>query len=156
MKVKVTRDEKGFETFYEKKDCATIKSISIKHKKVPEKLSIEEIAARFHSGHYANTKDEPCLIECNFRDGTINSFEFPKDNVVYSSQFGISVTQDGKFLFMQTWEDGLFCHETRTGKLHWKSPIKKVRQICLKDNVIVCNVDFEKTVTLSINDGKRI
>jgi len=145
----------GFETEYSKSECNLISTVAMRKKTEDTKKfnSVEELYAHV----VANSgKPDIYIIEVSFRNGTVVNFEFPKGDHVYIRQYGISVTEDGKYLFLQTWRDGLYCYETATGKLHWKSKINRVQRIYPKDDVIVCTVDFTGTVTLSVKDGMSI
>ena len=40
-------------------------------------------------------------------------------------QFGIAVTADGKMVFAQTWENGLFCFDAKTGEQIWRTKSRR-------------------------------
>lgn len=43
----------------------------------------------------------------------------------YNYTFGLAVSPDGKYLFVQTWENGLLCFNSRTGQRIWKTKSKR-------------------------------
>lgn len=43
----------------------------------------------------------------------------------YQQQFGVSVSADGRFLFVQTWAQGLHCLDAATGKRVWHSKSRR-------------------------------
>jgi len=156
MKIKITKDKQGFETIYEKHECSAISSVTIKHVEKQKPMTIEELAAAFHAGKFANVKDKPTAIECKFRDGVVSSFTHPKNNTAYVRQYGISVTKDGKELFLQTWDDGLYCYETIKGKLLWRSKTNCIGEIAVFDSVIACAQMDKGIEIISIKGGSKI
>lgn len=62
-------------------------------------------------------------FEVIYADSTSYHWELWDNNIFtsYNHQFGISVSFDGRFLFVQTWDKGLFCYDARTGVLVWRT-----------------------------------
>ena len=60
--------------------------------------------------------DGSCTI-C-FKDGS-TADHFVGCEVVYNEQFGIPISQDGKLLFVSSWEKGLTAYDTIEGKKLW-------------------------------------
>lgn len=65
--------------------------------------------------------DEENTVEVLFRDGSQYSWKNKHISIAYHRQFGTSVSRDGRFLFVQTWDKGLFCYEAKTGKQVWRT-----------------------------------
>lgn len=65
--------------------------------------------------------DEAEILEVLFRDGSQYRWNNKNVSIAYHRQFGISVSRDGHFLFVQTWDKGLFCYDTRTGAQVWRT-----------------------------------
>lgn len=64
--------------------------------------------------------------------GTDNTVRitFPtKASVAFNRQYGTPISPDGKYVFIGTWEYGLFCHDLETGQVIWKQGPGKVRTI---------------------------
>ena len=58
----------------------------------------------------------------------------------YIVQFGVAVSFDGKLLFVQTWESGLFCLDSYTGERIWKTKSKRgITNLFVNDNTILCH-----------------
>lgn len=56
----------------------------------------------------------------------------------YQSQFGIGITDDGKFFFLHSWKSGLFCFNRETGSLVWRCKRKKPFELVVRDRTVVC------------------
>ena len=63
----------------------------------------------------------PCDVEVLFRDGSQHKWQNKNVCTAYNSSFGISVSKDGRFLFVQTWDKGMFCYDTKTGTQVWRT-----------------------------------
>lgn len=101
--------------------------------------------------HWRDTEhaDGPCNVEYTYSGGRIASVSIQMNPVrtirvtwrdgktaewtdstldiggVYQQQFGLTVSQDGRFLFVQTWEKGLHCLDTATGRCIWRSKSRR-------------------------------
>lgn len=60
-------------------------------------------------------------------------------SVGYNSQFGISLTEDGVYFFVQSWEKGLFCFHRQTGKLCWHCKCKHAYKIIVTERILICH-----------------
>lgn len=93
--------------------------------------------------------DVPCNVEYAYSDGSIASVSIHMGAVhtirvtwcdgrtaewtdsalniggVYQQQFGLTVSQDGRFIFVQTWEKGLHCLNAATGGCIWRSKSRR-------------------------------
>jgi outer membrane protein assembly factor BamB len=58
----------------------------------------------------------------------------------YITQFGISISADGDYIFAQTWENGLYCISSQTGEKIWRTQSKAaVKNIYVNSNTICIN-----------------
>ena len=94
-----------------------------------------------------------------FNDGTMHRLDitehvFPM--AAYLHQFGITVTEDGKYFFVQSWESGLYCFELMSGKLIWKSKRRHPFELFTKDNTVTCRFFDQCLDTLTIETGEII
>ena len=109
------------------------------------------IAHALHiSGHYFVAYDAlPILylwVDLNFNkvsiyyaDGLVVSWTNRLFNA-YITQFGISISADGNYIFAQTWEGGLYCISSRTGEQIWRTQSKvAVKNIYVNSNTICIN-----------------
>lgn len=60
-------------------------------------------------------------VEILFGDGSRYHWTNSVMSIAYNGQFGISVSRDGRFLFIQTWDKGLLCYEAKTGNQVWRT-----------------------------------
>lgn len=172
--MKIIKDRgKSFSTEYSTDECETIFSTTmrINYERIPIDTSkivpisilktmsseeFKEFKKRQNEERKKNYTKESVIIDCSFRNGKIISFEFPKDEMAYIGQYGITVTKDGKYLFLQVWDEGLYCYETETGKQVWKSPIKKVKKVFSCGNVIIAQREDIGIDILSLSNGEKI
>jgi len=74
---------------------------------------------------------------------------------IYISQFGIAVSNDGRYIFAQTWENGLLCLDARTGKKVWKTKSRRgVTNIFVNDNTVLCHRHGYALQLLNIHTGE--
>lgn len=73
----------------------------------------------------------------------------------YNYQFGVAVSFDGKYLFAQTWENGLLCLDTRTGERIWKTKSKRgITNLFVNDNTILCHQRERSLQLLDLHTGE--
>ena len=90
--------------------------------------------------------EAPHEVEVLFRDGSRYHWPNFQVSVAYNGQFGISVSKDGQFLFVQTWEKGLFCYDPRTGNRLWRT----------KRRLGITNIFVNDTTLLVHQHGKAL
>lgn len=57
----------------------------------------------------------------------------------YTLQFGIAVSLDGKHVFAQTWENGLFCLNAHTGETVWRTKSRRgITSIFVNEDTVLC------------------
>lgn len=65
----------------------------------------------------------------------------------YNHQYGVPISNDGKFIFIGNWEKGLFCYSVYNGNLVWKQKPGKVRNIITTSDMLlveVCDKGIQK------------
>lgn len=73
----------------------------------------------------------------------------------YILQFGIAVSFDGKYVFAQTWENGLLCLDSRTGEVIWRTKSKRgITSVFVNDQTIVCHQRERALQLLDIHTGE--
>ena len=55
----------------------------------------------------------------------------------YLFQFGTPVSNDGKLLFMGSWEKGLYCYVIETGELLWHMKSTRITKIVVYDTYLI-------------------
>lgn len=90
------------------------------------------------------TDGEECIWKTEHIDG-------------YTSQFGCSVSADGKYVFAQTWERGLFCLDARTGEMVWRTKSKRgITHIFVNKDTVLCHQHGHSLQLLDIPTGELI
>lgn len=74
--------------------------------------------------------------------------------VTYLKQFGISITNDGMYYFIQSWEKGLFCFELQTGCLVWHCKIKRATDLVVLKNSVICHFLEQSVCVLDLSSGE--
>lgn len=73
----------------------------------------------------------------------------------YVAHYGITLSEDGSRFFVQNFEKGLYCFETRTGTMVWHNKRKKPGHLIVKGEIIICCFGKEVCV-LSFLSGEVI
>ena len=107
-------------------------------------------------GEYDSYKDETINeIVIRFRSGEIFSWKTKYINGYNIGQFGIAVSDDGKMVFAQTWENGLFCFDTKTGERIWKTKSRRgITNIFVGDTTITAQLHDYAMQLIDINTGE--
>lgn len=71
----------------------------------------------------------------------------------YNSQFGITLSDDGRLFFVQSWEAGLFCFNTQTGELQWHNKQKKAYQLATKGDTVLCRYSGKCISVIDVQTG---
>lgn len=117
-------------------DAGTIRLITLDHRYDP------------------NTDAGFCVVAVVFADGSICRWT-SRYISPYNSQFGIAVSTDGKYLFVQSWENGLLCFDSRTGEIIWKTKSKRgVTSIFVNENTILCHRREQALQLIDIHTGE--
>jgi hypothetical protein len=73
----------------------------------------------------------------------------------YILQLGIAVSYDGKYVFAQTWENGLLCLDSHTGEVIWRTKSKRgITSIFVNDQTILCHQRERALQLLDIHTGE--
>ena len=84
----------------------------------------------------------------------ISSYLLP--DIVYLHSFGISITEDGKYFFVQSWEKGLFCFELPSGTLIWRSKLKKAYELVVRESTAICRFMDQCVEAIDIPTGEVV
>ena len=99
--------------------------------------------------------EAPCEVEVLFRDGSRYSWSNSVISIAYNGQFGISISQDGRFLFVQTWDKGLFCYDSRTGKQVWRTKRRLgITNIFVNDTTLLVHQHEKALQLLDMETGE--
>jgi hypothetical protein len=75
----------------------------------------------------------------------------------YVGQFGIAVSSDGKMLFIQSWENGLFALNAKTGEQIWRTKSRRgITNIFVNDDTITVHQHNYAIQLLDIHTGEVI
>lgn len=115
--------------------------------------AIQSVAAVFQQGHAGcGSADFAYFIVTFFHGETYEWQEKYFD--VYGNQFGISVSMDGKLVFVQTHERGLRAYDSRTGALRWKTKSRHgITNIYVNDKTVLCHQRERALQLLDIQTG---
>ena len=80
-------------------------------------------------------------ITFELRDGrvlehNVSNHVFPEPS--YLEQFGISISEDGAYFFIQSWGRGLFAFHMEDGALAWQYKLKHAHHLVARKNHVVC------------------
>lgn len=97
-----------------------------------------------------------CKVNIYYEDGAVVSW-ISSFFDAYITQYGISISSDGEFIFAQTWENGLYCFSCRTGEKIWRTKSKSaVKNIYVNDKTICINRQDKRLELLEITTGEVI
>lgn len=116
----------------------------------------------YHNAHAVAFDN--CAIRCidfskgltvHFSNGETAQWESQLVEPGYLSQFGIAITANGAHLFVQTWENGLFCLSSRTGEMVWRTESKRgITNIFVNEDTVLCHQHERALQLLEIHTGK--
>ena len=94
-------------------------------------------------------------VEVLFRDGSRYNWSNTVISIAYNGQFGISVSKDGRYLFAQTWDKGLFCYDSRTGRQVWRTKRRfGITEIFINDTTLLVHQHDRALQLLDMETGK--
>ena len=94
--------------------------------------------------HWGEMNNE---VTVYFSDGT--KAEWISDYMdVYIAQFGIAISDDGTKIFAQTWENGLYCLDARTGERIWRTKSRAGITNIYVNHDTICAHKHEKALQL--------
>lgn len=94
-------------------------------------------------------------VEVFFRNGESYTWKSKHINAYNAVQFGLAVSVDGKYVFVQTWENGLFCLDPRTGETLWRTKSRRgITNIFVNENTVLCQQHEYAMQLLDIHTGQ--
>ncbi|MBE6977617.1 MAG: hypothetical protein E7438_03125 [Ruminococcaceae bacterium] len=98
--------------------------------------------------------DVPHTVAVKYKSGEIYTWQ-NKYISSYIDQFGIAVSSDGNMLFIQTWENGLFCVNPKTGEQIWRTKSRRgITNIFVGDNTITAQLHDYSMQLIDIKTGE--
>lgn len=102
---------------------------------------IEKICCSYDNScvvHYHDRPPQKLLIECSS----------------YNSQYGYPVSEDGRMLFVGSWENGLMAYDIATNELVWHLQTALVTSIIVYSSYVVAEIYYNAIVKLDIHTGE--
>ena len=97
----------------------------------------------------------PVTVTVAYRSGEQYCWETKYLEVGYVRQFGVAVTADGNSVFAQTWENGLYCLDARTGAKRWRTKSRRgVTNVFEYKNAVLCQQHERALQLLDIQTGE--
>lgn len=95
-------------------------------------------------------------VSVYFGDGQISKWK-TKWISPYIFQFGIAASHDGKYIFFQTWENGLLCVDAHTGEIIWQTKSRRgITNIFINENTLVIHQHERALQLLNVRTGEII
>ena len=94
--------------------------------------------------------DESCTII--FHDKSCKELKLNFSS--YNSQYGIPVSEDGRILFVSSWEEGLFAYDIASGSVIWHLKTSRITSIVVHPTYVSTQKYGESIIKLSIDSGK--
>lgn len=95
-------------------------------------------------------------IAVHFRNSLVYKWDFPF-NIAYIGQFGVSVSHDGKYIFVQSWESGLCCLNSQSGEKLWRTKSKRgITSVFVNKKTLLCCQHERAIQLLDISSGAVI
>lgn len=95
-------------------------------------------------------KGELCLY---LQNGKVITYKMYID-YTYVRQFGITVDTAALMFFIPSWEGNLKAYSLRTGKVWWRSNVKKAGKVFHYMNSVICLSNYNTLYKLNIENGK--
>jgi len=95
------------------------------------------------------------LTVVNNKGEHILSFQ-TKAEVAYNRQYGTPISEDGKYVFIGTWEQALICYSLEDGSLIWKESPGKVRNIVVHKDLLFVEMADRGIYVRDIKTGRLI
>jgi len=114
-------------------------------------ISYEQITFYYKDGNIKSHRNESLSIKKHKLESGYVTEETIGNRIsyAYNSQYGITITKDGKHYFVPKWEGGLSCYNINNNELIWKIRLGKIR------NVFIYK-DFNKIYCERADDGLLI
>ncbi len=125
-------------------DKGSIQSVKVEHKKIDQKVG-DRVVTKY---------EKSSSVTVEYRNGQT----YVWDTILidsYISQFGIAVSYDGRYLFVQTWEYGLYCLDPQSGKTIWRTKSKRgITNIFVNQDTVLCHQHERALQLLDIHTGE--
>lgn len=114
----------------------------------------------YHTGEIASiliTRSPARRVCVTWRDGRTAEWLNAKLDVggAYQEQFGVSVTADGRCLFVQTWDNGLHCLDASTGTCIWRSKSRRcVTSLMVGTDTLVAHQREHALLLMDLRTGE--
>ena len=123
-------------------------------KLLPDLEVIDRVETIYDSGPIQTSefRDHSGEISFFFSNGDVFHVDISKHVKLYYAfhgSYGISVSNDGKFFYVQDWSKGLLCFEISSGKLVWQHKQKRATHLILQDHTLICRF-MEKYLALIV------
>ena len=95
-----------------------------------------------------------CII---WRDGRTAEWQPVQLDIggAYQAQFGISVSADGQALFVQTWNQGLYCLDAATGHTLWRNKSRRgITSLLVSSDTLVAHQHEHALLLLDVHTGE--
>ncbi len=105
----------------------------------------------------SSTNERINKIIVKYRNGETYKWKTKYISVYNMGQFGIAVSPDGSMVFVQTWENGLFCFDAKTGERIWRTKSRRgITNIFVGDNTITAQLHEYAMQLIDIKTGEVI
>jgi len=116
--------------------------------------SVQMIPGKFDKKTY---KFSPSVITVKYRTGETYQWKTMYINCYNMDQFGIAVSNDGTMVFAQTWENGLFCLDAKTGERIWRTKSRRgITNIFVGDDTITAQLHDYAMQLIDVKTGEVI
>ena len=131
-------DRKQRINYYSGGAIESLQMIAGEPKSETNTISENEITVRYRSGE-----------EYTWKTKYIDSYNI--------DQFGIAVSTDGTMVFAQTWDNGLFCFDAKSGARIWRTKSRRgITDIFVSDDTITAHLHEYAIHLIDIKTGEVI
>lgn len=92
----------------------------------------------------------------NYFSGEINEVMLPAQIEIdsYNSQFGINVTRDGRYFFIQSWDrNKIYCFRITDCRKMWDTKIRHPYGLCVHDEFLICYAMHDGVYRIELDKG---
>lgn len=114
---------------------------------------IESLQKMFNTA--VSETDKQNDITVRYRNGEVYNWKTKYIDAYNSNKTAVSA--DGKYVFAQTWENGLFCFDAKTGKRIWRTQSRRgITSVFVNDSTIVCQQHERAMQLIDMHTGEVI
>lgn len=119
--------------------------------------AIRKISPTYGKYDPALYRNLPSLLTVEYRDGSVYQWHCENITSYNTQQFGISVSRDGRYVFAQSWEKGLFCYHAKTGALAWRTKRRLgITNVHVNEHTLVVHQHDKALQLLDMETGEVI